>query len=73
MARGRPKRDKEAERARAEEVLARWRHMPRLDLTVRRAAERYWLRLRLGESEETVDVLDGVVESGAPPLPDTLT
>lgn len=73
MPRGRPKRDKQAELAQANAMLEEWMRMPLASLMVKRAAERYWLRLRLGESEDTVDVLDGVVETGAPPLSNTFT
>lgn len=73
MPRGRPKRDKQAELAQANAMLDEWNRMPLVALMVQRAAERYWLRLRLGESEDTVDVLDGVIESGTPPLGNPLT
>lgn len=73
MAKGRPKRDKYAELVRANAALDTWNSTPLTALRVSRPAERYWLRLRLGESEDTIDVLDGLVESSPPPDGDAIT
>lgn len=83
--RGRPRRDREQERAVAEAVLEDWWSRHRVHLMFSRSpdggaevfprllAELEWLRLRLGDSEEAVDTLDALLKPGSPPPSDSLT
>lgn len=82
--RGRPPRDREAERARAEAVLDEWQHARKLNLRFSRAdgttelfpklaAEIQWLRYRLGDTEDAVDTLDAIIKPSTPPASNPVT